>query len=142
MSKVYLINKLLKREKGNSAIEFALILPVLLLILFAIFEYSWVCVMQTTLNNAVNQGAVAATKARVNIGEDPEIFARKFVKESFWMGEITDEDIQCILYESDGNYPRRVEVSVSDLPYRPLTAILPESCLPEKLGAKSVVPMQ
>ena len=52
-----------KRQKGVSCIEFAMVLPVLLLILFAIMEYGWLMVHQIVLINAVSTGARAAIRA-------------------------------------------------------------------------------
>ena len=44
-------------EKGASAVEFALVLPVLLAILFGIIEFGFVFNNQISLNQAVREGA-------------------------------------------------------------------------------------
>lgn len=128
-------------ERGASAVEFTLVLPFLLLILFAVFEYAWVGVSQITLNHVVVQGAMAATKARESVGESPDEFARVFIRQSGWPQPIEDTAIHVVVHPASGNLPRRIEVSVINLPYRPLTAMLPNACMPEHLNAKSVVPL-
>ncbi len=45
------------REKGTSAVEFALILPLLLLILFAIIEFGFVLYDKAVITNASREGA-------------------------------------------------------------------------------------
>ena len=133
---------LVRTRRGASTVEFALLLPFLLLILFAILEYAWVGLSQTTLQHAVSQGAFAASRAREAAGEVPENFARTFVKEAYWLGAVDDGDVEVTRLGATDTLPERIEVTVQSLPYRPLTAMLPKACLPEKLGARAVVPMQ
>jgi len=45
------------REKGTSTVEFALILPLLLLILFAIIEFGFVLYDKAVITNASREGA-------------------------------------------------------------------------------------
>ncbi len=56
---------LLKHEKGQSMVEFALILPFLLLILCGIIDYGWLFYNQLNVNNACRE---AARFAVVNSG--------------------------------------------------------------------------
>lgn len=46
-----------KRDKGTSAVEFALILPLLLLILFAVIEFSIAMYDKAVITNASREGA-------------------------------------------------------------------------------------
>ncbi|HEY5183375.1 MAG TPA: TadE/TadG family type IV pilus assembly protein [Actinomycetes bacterium] len=48
---------------GAAAVEFVLILPILLLLLFGIISFGWVFSAQLTVNNAVREGARAAVVA-------------------------------------------------------------------------------
>jgi len=52
-----MIVRFLKDESGQSLVEFALVLPVLLLILCAIIDFGWLYYNQITLNNAAREGA-------------------------------------------------------------------------------------
>ncbi len=45
------------RRRGGAAIEFALVLPVLLSLLFGIIEYGWIFLQQSNLVTAVREGA-------------------------------------------------------------------------------------
>jgi Flp pilus assembly protein TadG len=47
----------LKREEGAAAIEFALLLPLLMLILFGIIEFGLVLYNQEVITNASREGA-------------------------------------------------------------------------------------
>lgn len=49
-----------KSEKGQAAVEFALCLPIVLLILCAIADFGWVFMHELTLSNATREGARVA----------------------------------------------------------------------------------
>jgi Flp pilus assembly protein TadG len=46
-----------RRDEGASAVEFALVLPILLLLVFGIISYGTLFAQQLALNNGVRQGA-------------------------------------------------------------------------------------
>ncbi len=56
-----------KREDGQAMVEFALILPIFLLILCGIIDFGWLFYNQLSLNNACREGARYAV---VNTAED------------------------------------------------------------------------
>ena len=56
-----------KREEGQAMVEFALILPIFLLILCGIIDFGWLFYNQLSLNNACREGARYAV---VNTAED------------------------------------------------------------------------
>lgn len=130
-------------ENGAAAVEFALVLPVLLLILFSILEYGWYMTHQLVLTQAVAAGARAGVQANEwddDNPEDPVEEARRVVRASFWLFAITDQDIAAddeLRLASSG--PRMIEVTVSDLEYQPLTGYLPEALLPKRLSARAVM---
>ncbi|NLI82316.1 MAG: pilus assembly protein [Deltaproteobacteria bacterium] len=129
-------------ERGGSAVEFALVLPVLMLILFAILEYGWYMTHQLTLANAVAAGARAGVKVRdwdpENPG-DPEEEARRVVREGFWLFDLPEGNIQTDAEVRLGpSGARMLEVKVVDLSFRSLTGYLPDSLLPRRLSAKSL----
>ena len=51
------VHKRLRSESGASAVEFALLLPVLMLILFGIIEFGMALYRQAILTNASREGA-------------------------------------------------------------------------------------
>ena len=52
-------------ERGASAVEFALLLPVLMLILFGIIEFGMVMYSREVLTNAISEGARAGIDQNV-----------------------------------------------------------------------------
>jgi Flp pilus assembly protein TadG len=50
-------------DSGASAVEFALVVPILLLLVFGIIDYGFVFSQQSTLNNGVREGARRAVVA-------------------------------------------------------------------------------
>ncbi len=56
------------REKGASAVEFALVLPVLVLILFGIIEFGLLLYDKAVITNASREGARAGIVIRVDHG--------------------------------------------------------------------------
>jgi len=46
-----------RRERGQELVEFALILPLLLLLIVGIFEFGYIVFAYNTLSNAVREGA-------------------------------------------------------------------------------------
>lgn len=46
-----------RNEKGQSLVEFALILPILLIIVFGIIDFGWLFYNQSSLNNCAREGA-------------------------------------------------------------------------------------
>ena len=51
------LRKAFKREDGQAMVEFALILPIFLLILCGIIDFGWLFYNQLSLNNACREGA-------------------------------------------------------------------------------------
>ncbi len=54
---MFRVFSLRKNEKGQSAVEFALILPVLLILILGMIEFGWLLNGQITLNSAAREGA-------------------------------------------------------------------------------------
>lgn len=58
-----------KKDKGQSLIEFALVIPVLCLIFMGIFDFGWILHKQITMDNATRagarRGAVGETTANI-----------------------------------------------------------------------------
>lgn len=52
-----MFKRFLKSEKGQAMVEFALVLPLLLILLCGIIDFGWLYYNQITLNNAAREGA-------------------------------------------------------------------------------------
>lgn len=129
-------------NRGAVAVEFSLLLPILLVILFLIIEYGWYFTTQIVLTDAVYTGAKAAVEAREwnASGEDPEAFARQAVADAFWVSKLNrDKDIRVTIIPRDSVGPRRIEVSVPALKTRQLTGFLPEFMVPIRLNARAIM---
>lgn len=127
------------KNKGSAAVEFALCLYGLLLILFGIMEYGWYMTNQIVLSNAVAAGARAGIKAREWEKEFPKEFAKNVTKKAFWISVLPKEKIIASIREESSTKPRRLIVSVSGLEYSPLTGFLPSELIPEYVKAKAVM---
>ncbi len=128
--------------RGGAAVEFALVLPVLLTILFGTIEYGWFMTWQFVLNNAVTEGARAAVRAREWEDEDPEEMAREAVTDALWL--LKEQDVEAFQEKLNTSIdedaePRRIEVVVAQLDYIPLTGFLPQSLVPNYMSAKAVM---
>ena len=62
-----------RHERGSTAIEFALILPILLTLLFGIIDFGRLLYTQEVLNTAAREGARVGIKMRLVPVSDPEI---------------------------------------------------------------------
>lgn len=54
---MYKLKRITKEEKGQSLVEFALLLPVLMLIILGIIEFGFMFNAKITLNSAAREGA-------------------------------------------------------------------------------------
>jgi Flp pilus assembly protein TadG len=132
-------------RRGVAAMEFALVAPILLLIVFATIEYGWYLTNCVVMSNAVSQGARAAIRARewdteTRGAEDPKQFARTALAEALWtIRELDETHVDVHIIDPDENGPRRIQVAITDLPYRPITGYLGENMLPPTLAAKAVM---
>ncbi|MGD9160017.1 MAG: pilus assembly protein [Desulfobacteraceae bacterium] len=120
--------------------EFGLILPVFLLLIFAIIEYGWYFTHEIVLTNAVAEGARRAIKEENE--EDAQTAAIEGVKEAFWLRDLEDDgEIENIVEVdiSDDDEPKRVTVLISKLVYKQLTGFMPSKMVPDVIGAKAVM---
>ncbi len=65
-----------KRRRGTAAVEAALMMPLIMLMTFALIKYGWLYVKVQQVNNAARHGARVAARADSDNGIiDPEIAA-------------------------------------------------------------------
>jgi len=132
-------------QRGAAAMEFALVTPILLLIVFATIEYGWYMTQCLVISNAVAEGARAAVKAREwtadsHDTEDPIRFANTALTEALWtIKDLNAGHIHIRIIPADEAAPRRISVSLIEVPYRPITGYLGKTMLPETLAATSIM---
>ena len=134
-----------KNKKGSSAVEFALVLPVFLLIFFGIIEYGWVMTQEIVLSHAVAAGARAAIKMPDGTSdEDLATAAKNAAKAAFRLvGTLADSDIGVDIKPEGSLYgqpvPKRISVEVVSWTYTPLVGYLPAAAVPDTLSAKAIL---
>lgn len=96
--------KILKNEKGASAVEFALILIPLIILIFAIFEFGILFNNYIALTHAAREGARLAA-----VGEDELVIKEKIIDRAPSV-EIEDEDINIEGMEGEIGDPVTVTV--------------------------------
>jgi uncharacterized protein (UPF0333 family) len=125
------------KRKGAVAVEFAILLPVFLVILFGIIEYGYAMASWIVVTNAASQGCRAAI-----VGKDAE----SAVKEVLWTvmkddrpaGELRTIVEECKEGEPSQAYPRRIKVSVT-WKFNNLIGFLPPVAIPGFIHSESVM---
>lgn len=103
-------------------VEMAFILPLLLLIVFAICEFGWALYVSNTLNRAAREGArYAAVLTRPIVADDPRIIAK--VKANLTFG-YSDVDLSVVTVPPPVTANPTVEVKVN-LIYHTFTGLFP-----------------
>jgi len=87
----------MNRQRGQSIVEFALIAPVLIIILLGIFDFGWILHHQTQLDHAVRLGA-----RRGAVGESNTVIINR-MKDGCVSFELQDEDITIEVRDGAGN---------------------------------------
>ncbi len=118
-------------RRGVAHIELALLMPFLLLFLYAIMEYSWVFYQRTAVQEAGRQGCRhGATLNEQDHDVEGEVVAHTLATLTS-LGVDCDVRTCAIAVDYEGVYPtRRLRCSV-DIDYRPLTNALP---IPERVS--------
>lgn len=65
--------KLKSDDKGQGIVEFALVLPILLILILGMIEFGWVLNGQITLNSALREGARAGSVYEDEDGLEEEV---------------------------------------------------------------------
>ena len=98
--------KIFKNEKGASAVEFALILPILVILIFGIVEFGIAFNNYITITHAAREGARRAAVDLFN----PDL--KDYIKEMAFPLALTDDDI-VIEFEGDEADPPPIGDPVS-----------------------------
>lgn len=118
--------------RGAAALEFALVLFPLMLILFTIIEYGWYFTHRIVLTNAVSAGARAGIKAPSAETIGP--YAETATGAAYWI-----DDLGVVQVEVSTEPVRMLHVAVPAQPFRPLVGFLPTGWLPRHLTAAATM---
>ena len=139
----------LGNNQGAAALEFALLMPIWLIIFFALIDYGWYLTNLIVMENAVAAGARAGVKVRYwsDEGEDPSQVATQAVVNAFWLPGspvtniyIKDADNNPVDMENaDYSDYRYLEVRVTGFEYHILTGYLGKKALPQAISAKALM---
>ena len=120
-----------KDRGGHSHLEFALILPVLLLFIYGIMEYGWMFFQRTAVQEAARQGCRAG--ATMAPDEDYNAVVEEKALNALAALSVDCDKVDCdVSTEEEGDLPEmrlRCQVAVE---YMPLLNVLPT---PSTLGA-------
>ena len=84
------------RDSGAAAIEFALVLPVLVLLILGLIEFSRVYNVQISISNAAREGArTMAIENDVDVATDAAIAAAPSVSPAISAGQIGISPLDC-----------------------------------------------
>jgi len=140
-----------KNQRGATALEFAILLPVWLMIFFGLLDYAWYMTNVIVLENAVSVGARAGVKFKYWDEADadtPDKIAIEAVRNTFWLNTsigqdqievfIRDKDNQKIsVVNADASDYKYLEVRVVKLEYPLIAGYLSSSMLPRTISAVS-----
>lgn len=135
------------------ALEFGILLPIWLIIFFALLDYSWYITNLMVMENAVSTGARAGVKIKYwsdDEAETPAQIATNAVKYTFWLSHsLTDDDIAVYIkdrdnkrvdpYSADYKDYKYLEVRVLNYKYPGLIGYLSSSMLPRTISAASLM---
>ena len=100
----------MKNQRGTSTLEFIVVLPCLLIVMFGIIEYGWVFLKASQVNNAARQGVRAAVRPDADEQEVEDAVAdvmnKAGLSESGYTVEVTGLD-------SETGDPVEVEVQLT-----------------------------
>jgi hypothetical protein len=122
---------------GNAAVEFGLVLPLLLALLLGTIDYGYVYFTQLTITNAAREGArVGVTRfSKLDAEEAAKTAARDYlVSARLLLGGDLGNMIIATLNESAPVAMVRVNI---DFPFTPLIGFIP--ALPDNLHASAVM---
>ncbi len=134
-------------DRGSAAVEFAILLPIWLILFFAFLDYGWYLTNLFVLDHAVASGARAGVKVKYWLEDeqmDIETIAKTVVKNTFWLEPLSDNQIKIAFKNAelqdiqDDEPYQYLEVRVPSLRYSHLAGYLPESLIPKRISARSL----
>jgi len=108
---------IIKDQNGATAVEFALILPLLVLLLFGIIEFGLILYNKQIITNAAREGARYGVVVRLDRYTNDQIKAkiREYASEyliSFGSDELEDDDIDILPIDIDDSFDPTVDPPV------------------------------
>lgn len=102
------VKKAVRNEDGQALVEFALVLPILLLLIVAVIDFGWIFMAKIRVTNAARETAryYAVHKDTGTSESTVEVTLKSIAKEN--LGFVSDANLTV-----DASYPPNEKVSVS-----------------------------
>ena len=110
-------------RRGGAAIEFALVLPILVALLFGIMEYGWLFLQQSNLIAAVREGTRVGVTYAKDDTPDPTTAAEARVAEALESYGF-DADSATVAATYEGSSPDEKLKVTASVPYAPLLGVM------------------
>ncbi|WDP90902.1 MAG: pilus assembly protein [Desulfobacter sp.] len=137
----------ISNSRGAATVEFALLVPVWLLLFFGMLDYAWYLTHVMVAENAVAAGARAGVTVKYWLApddddyKDPVEIARDAVRHAFWLDTDLNPALIDVRFKDGSNQPAEedgqrqyLEVKLVDYEYPPLTGYLPDRMIPRKIS--------
>ena len=128
-------------RRGSASIEFALTLPIVILLISAVVDYGWYIAQQTQVLQAVGDGArhgITVASDAVPAPEDAAVAHTQTVLTGLGIPCNVDDDCEFEARIDTVGDLRAMRVSVT-LNYTPIAGLVPN---PEKITAETVMAME
>ena len=113
-----------RTSSGAAAVEFALVLPLFLTVLFGMLEYSWFFYQQFGVASAVREGVRFGVTIDMDSSPDPRAAAMTRTK-AVLDGVAISYSGGTVAAVYNGSYPSRTMTVNVDLAYKPLLNFVP-----------------
>lgn len=111
-------------DRGAAAVEFALVLPFLLAVVFGILEYGWIFYEQFNLAGAVRDGLRQGVTVAQTASPDPKAFAIQRAQADLQAVGITPSSVT-LTATYTGSAPTTTMTLTADMTYRKLIGFVP-----------------
>lgn len=94
------LRSLIKENRGQGLVEFALVLPILLAVVFGIIDFGRLFYCWSTLSNASRHGARLAAVSNLDYDEIATDVYNSVVLDGVFLGSLSEDDVEI---SDDGN---------------------------------------
>lgn len=126
-----------KSHRGQALLEFALVLPILALVILGIFDLGWAIYANNTVSSAAREGA---RRAIIKTNTDNDAAIKQHVKDSAQGLGLTNAQITIAPVFSSRNFGDPITVTVT-YTYTPLTPVIGNIVAGSGLGFKATSSM-